>query len=301
MHVLLCVDDTDDLTKAISTGAIVSKITARLEEMGYTIVEGISRHQLLLSEDIAYTSHNSSMCAMLECETLDKQAIIQVARDIILEFKAEIADPGLALCWLDELQDPERLIEYGFIAKRHVVTKQEAYRLAAGDTGLFLEELGGTGVGVIGALAGLGLRLSRCDGTLRGKSGAKFQGQPMSVNQLCQKIKISSVLDEHGDILPGDATVLITDMVKRAYWEGNLIAWASKTSDGVYVMSSSHEDVEAYNVVQGLDCPAFEWDNDTEEMRGADAPGCLNCLYRRWLSEGYRCVKGLSKNATLQG
>ena len=298
MQILLCADDTDDVTKAISTGAIVSKITAQLQDKGFRLVEGISRHQLLLNEQIAYTSHNSSMCVALETDTLTediKQEVIAVSEQVIADFKAEVSDPGLALCWIDELEDPQRLIDYAFSAKHQVITKDEAYALAAADKGLFLEELGGEGVGVIGALAGVGLRLSRCDGTLRGKTGSAFAGEPMTAQALCQKIKVSAVLDRDGNKLPDDATVIVVDMVKRAYWGGKLIAWATAADDGTYHVSGSHDDIEIYNVHQGEDCGFFAWDNDAEEMRGTDK-GCLNCLYRRWLSEGYRCIKGLAKN-----
>ena len=143
MQILLCADDTDDVTKAISTGAIVSKITAQLQDKGFRLVEGISRHQLLLNEQIAYTSHNSSMCVALETDTLTedtKQEVIAVSEQVIADFKAEVSDPGLALCWIDELEDPQRLIDYAFSAKHQVITKDEAYALAAADAGLFLEE-----------------------------------------------------------------------------------------------------------------------------------------------------------------
>lgn len=58
----LCVDDTDDLTKKTSTGKIAEHIKKEAESLGSVIDYGITRHQLLLDDAIAYTSHNSSMC-----------------------------------------------------------------------------------------------------------------------------------------------------------------------------------------------------------------------------------------------
>lgn len=64
---------------------------------------------------------------------------------------------------LNEILDPKRLIEFGKMAKQAVTNKQAAYDLAR-ETGIHLSEQGGTGDGVIGAIAGIGLRLSGNDG-----------------------------------------------------------------------------------------------------------------------------------------
>ncbi len=48
-----------------------------------------------------------------------------------------------------------------------LLTKQEAYMLA-NTTGVHLSENGGTGDGIVGALAGTGLRLDGNDGRFRG-------------------------------------------------------------------------------------------------------------------------------------
>ena len=294
MNLLVCVDDTDDLTKSISTGAIVQKIAKEYQALGAKMDEGISRHQLLLSAQVEYTSHNSSMCASFALDGVSKDELIRIAEDIINEFKAGPADPGLAFCWLDELEHPLELIEYGFKAKQVVITKDEAYAFAERDKGLFLEELGGTGIGVIGALAGLGLRLSRCDGTIRGKTGAKIAGETFSATDMMLQIKVKAILDEHGHIIPDDAQTYVADMVKRSYWDGRLVAWSKLCKDGRYELCGNHEVTEEYIFAQGSDCEFFEWDNDDEEMKDTNHRSCVNCLYRRWLAEGYRCVKEIS-------
>ena len=293
MKILLCADDTDDLTKETSTGAIVQAITQELEEMGGTMEDGISRHQLLLDEHVAYTSHNSAMCVVLDFDQIERQQIIATAERVIREKRAQISDPGLAICWLDQLQNPQTLVDYGFQAKQRVLTKQMAYDLAAADEGLFLEELGGDGSGVIGALAGLGLRLSRCDGTLRGKNGKRFQGQTMTAEDFCQKLKLDCVRDTNGGKLQGDALVHVDEMVKVSFWEGDRMAWARKGEENVYQLCGSHAQTEDCGWSQGRNCPAFKWDNDTEELRDQTTRCCFNCLYRRWLAKGCQCVKGL--------
>ena len=167
----LCVDDTDDLTKKTSTGKIAEHIKKEAESLGSVIDYGITRHQLLLDDAIAYTSHNSSMCFSGSLSEDQLSRLWEKAAEIIMAEKAETADPGLCLCRLDQLKFPEKLLAFGKKAQRSVIKKEEAYDLARSVGGTRLEEFGGTGIGVIGALAGAGLRLSGNDGSIRGKSG----------------------------------------------------------------------------------------------------------------------------------
>ena len=66
MRIYICVDDTDDLTKSTSTGRIADMIgKAITKKYGGRVDKGVTRHQLLIHEDIDYTSHNSSMCTQV--------------------------------------------------------------------------------------------------------------------------------------------------------------------------------------------------------------------------------------------
>ncbi len=79
------------------------------------------------------------------------------------------ADPGLCVVVPDRLADPVRLIDYGYLAKREVLDKNSAYTLAS-ELGIHLSEHGGTGQGLIGVMAGAGLRLGGNDGSFKDKS-----------------------------------------------------------------------------------------------------------------------------------
>lgn len=171
-RIALCVDDTDDLTKETSTGKVAELIAACVAELGGAVELGITRHQLLLDESVPYTSHNSSMAFTAWvpqgcCEELWQQAVGVVRREM-----SAAADPGLCLAILpQDADDPllYELIDYGRRAKAEYVSKARAYALAERIPWLRLEELGGDGQGVVGALAGVGLRLSGSDGRFRGK------------------------------------------------------------------------------------------------------------------------------------
>ena len=74
---------------------------------------------------------------------------------------AEGADPGIAA--VDATAVSSAVVAFGQDAKRLVLTQEQALRLAR-NAGLLLEPLGGTGGGVIGALAGIGLAATGSDG-----------------------------------------------------------------------------------------------------------------------------------------
>ena len=117
----------------------------------------ISRHQLRVHTGIPYTSHNSAM--VFEAETaVEQECVIEFLGQYLTRHSAPGPAPGL--CIVPQLRPnaQEALIFYGRRAKQEVLTKDEAYALAK-DIGAHLSEHGGTGGGVIGALAGIGLRL----------------------------------------------------------------------------------------------------------------------------------------------
>ena len=290
---LISIDDTDDVTKRVSTGQIAEIIGRRLTEAGGKVGDGISRHQLLLSDEIAYTSHNSSMCIDVEFEEADSGEIASICEEVIRQNMARVSDPGFAVCCLDRLSDPDRLIEFGFEAKRKVKKKDEAYALASGIEGVILKELGGTGGGVIGALAGIGLRLSRSDGSLRGKTGSEFSGEFMRAGEICRRFGAELVITRDGAVLGEAVPVRIDKFIKLMYSDGHKCCIVRREEDGTYVTIHQHQEREKFMEITGQAvCADFVPDNDEEEFgipQGAQS--CFNCLYRRWLDCGFRCMK----------
>lgn len=172
IRIALCVDDTDDLTKETSTGKVAELIAGRVAGLGGQVELGVTRHQLLLDESVPYTSHNSSMAFTAWVPQGCCEELWQQAAEVVRGEMSAAADPGLCLAVLPgDADDPllYELIDYGRRAKAEYVSKERAYALAGRIPWLRLEELGGDGQGVVGALAGVGLRLSGSDGRFRGK------------------------------------------------------------------------------------------------------------------------------------
>ena len=288
MNVYLCVDDTDDLTKATSTGKIASIILKRLEKLGSIPRHGVSRHQLLLQEGISYTSHNSAMCVQMVCNGLSVAEIRGEAERIVLQNCAQTANPGLAICCAE--QPNRELIAFGFAAKREVIEKRRALALAETLDSVTLLELGGDGAGVIGALAGIGLRMSGCDGSFRGKKGAELRGQALPCSDMCTALQADQILDPWGKPLPPETPTVVAEFAKLFLRSGKVTALAVPDAAEVYQIASKEEG-QRWADGAGAVCDRFTIDNDENECVGTALRDCCNCLYRRWTADGYSCMQ----------
>jgi tRNA(Ile2) C34 agmatinyltransferase TiaS len=147
---LICIDDTD-MEGGEGTGRLARRIVRELN----LDVEGVTRHQLFIHPTIKYTKRNSCNVIMARAD----QDIRDSVREIVLERFQEGSDPGLAVA-----SNISRSVQrFGQMAQGRVLSKRDAAKMAE-DTGIYLEELGGTGDGIIGALAGLGLCSTGADG-----------------------------------------------------------------------------------------------------------------------------------------
>jgi len=118
------------------------------------------RHQLLLDPRVPYTSKNSS-ASMLLCGPCGESAdeLAARVRRIVLGWCTPGSDPGL--CVAEHV--PPEVTAFGHRCQKDLVRQDEARRLAAAH-GIYLEGLGGTEDGVIGALAAVGLGAEGDDG-----------------------------------------------------------------------------------------------------------------------------------------
>lgn len=247
MDILVCIDDTDDL-ESRGTGELASMLADHVERSGWGSVSYVTRHQLFVHPDIPYTSHNSAMCftACLDAARLDE--LIADASDVLATEAAVGSDPGLCVAVVDRIADPPALVAFGERAKREICTKAEAYELAR-HLGVHLSEHGGTGQGVIGALAGAGLRLGGNDGRLKGSIGFADAGRPLPVATLRAHRCIDAVRAKDGAALADDELVRLVDKVKTVLLGGKavlLVAEAPEPVDGVRWQTCSRKELKAY-------------------------------------------------------
>ncbi|MEI6859268.1 MAG: DNA-binding protein [Shewanella sp.] len=227
---LICIDDTDDIgTKG--TGEIAEEIATLLLDSTEMCHPYVTRHQLFIHPDIPYTSHNSAMCF----ELVSKKSLAEIksiAVDHLLSQSAAASDPGLAILDLSASYDKQALIEFGLQAKFEVKIKQDAYDLAD-RLGISLSEHGGTGQGVIGAIAGIGLRLNGRDGRVKGQINLcgndsdlnpftrerVESGIDISVADFLRRSKLDCVVSISGELLMPDECMFISGKIKAVYWQ----------------------------------------------------------------------------------
>ena len=204
MDLFICIDDTDNLD-SIGTGQVLEELIDALRERGLAEGSFVTRHQLLIHPDIAYTSHNSSMCCAASTDRLDET--VAFCRTYMDAHCAEGSDPGLCIVVPERLESAGPLLDFGRRAKTTVLSKADAYSLAS-RCAVLLSEHGGTGDGVIGALAGCGLRMSGNDGRIKGKLRPDAAGEVLTVADFCCKYHVDQVLDPDSQpVGPGERLV----------------------------------------------------------------------------------------------
>lgn len=300
-HVIVCVDDTDDLTKETSTGAVAARIAREAGGLGGYARLGVSRHQLLLRDDVPYTSHNSAMAVDLRVPEDRVNELYEFSVRAIDTMRAGTSNPGLCVAVVPEMPDQAdrgriaALVEFGKLAKVEFCPPSDAYALAESVPWVELSELGGTGAGVVGALAGAGLRLSGEDGRFRGKWDitTMFGGaMRVSAGELAACLSDACrgparVVDAHGADLAYDTPVMLARQVKPVL-AGSALSVVCDVECGV---ARPREKNGAGPGARSRACESFEWDNDAEECDGTGIRSCRNCLHRRWTERGYECVR----------
>ena len=159
MKIYIGFDDTDNLDADRGTGKLARWFERELPDHCY--LEGVLRQQLLVHEDIPYTSHNSSACVVVNApdvsfaEELTNRAVKHVE-----QYMLEGSDPGICVA-CNGNGGMERLMQFGRECTSRVVTQGEAMDAASG---YHLSGHGGTNDGIIGAAAAVGLTASGWSG-----------------------------------------------------------------------------------------------------------------------------------------
>jgi hypothetical protein len=144
------IDDTD-MPDTPGTNKLAFHLAERLAPRYAT--QWIVRHQLL--EDPRVPCTNKNGCVSLLLQPRDEAhlgELIDELRQSVVAWSPPGSDPGL--CVSESV--PGEIIGWGRAAQTELLRQDDALRLAT-DAGLHLEPLGGTGGGVIGALAAIGL------------------------------------------------------------------------------------------------------------------------------------------------
>ena len=148
MRVYIGFDDTDTRESAIGTGKLARCFEAELPRDG--LLWGVVRQQLLVCDDIPYTSHNSAACLVIDLgDNGGLGEMISAAVDYLEHRACFGSDPGICVAW-ETAAGLSSLVEFGLACTRRKMSQKDAMQAA----GRFhLSGHGGTNDGIIGAAA----------------------------------------------------------------------------------------------------------------------------------------------------
>jgi tRNA(Ile2) C34 agmatinyltransferase TiaS len=159
MMIYVGIDDTDTLDDP-GTNQLARHLVRELasDYNGQLIL----RHQLLEDPRVPCTKKNG--CASIRFDgaatKLDNlNPFIERLRALVVPWCPAGSDPGLCVSTVVA----PAIREWGLRCQRELVSKEDARQIAA-ENGVFLEGLGGTNDGIIGALAAVGLMATKNDG-----------------------------------------------------------------------------------------------------------------------------------------
>ena len=218
-QILIGIDDTDN-AETHGTGRRARQLADGLATDGLAEVDGVTRHQLLIDPRIPYTSHNSSACLLARTPPDRLPDLIAAARSFLLRESAPGSDAGL--CVAGQWQVTAAQQDFGQRAKCEVLTMDQA-RDCAHREGLTLEGLTGTGGGIIGALAAVGLRAGGDDGRFLWLKGIREISGTYTVKELQQLIPIDAVQTSEGVKIPPDDCVELGPWIRPLLKAGRAV------------------------------------------------------------------------------
>lgn len=222
MNLFVCIDDTDNLD-SIGTGELLENMMREAAVRGLAKSGFVVRYQFLVDDAIPYTSHNSAMCCT--AQTDDRAAFTSFCESYLHHNAAAGSDPGLCVLTDDKTLDYAPLITFGKLAQTKVLTKAQAYAAAkAFGKDVHLSEHGGTGDGVIGALAGAGLRAGKEEGRIKGKLHPPMDRIEWTTAEFAAAYGVERFADEAGNDVTEARTLRFELPTKLIYQTGKVTA-----------------------------------------------------------------------------
>lgn len=244
-EILVCIDDTDNL-ESKGTGHLAEILRRDIERLYGAKTSRITRHQLYVSDEIPYTSHNSAMCFKTEMDIKFLDEMILHAGRFLETHSAEGSDPGLCVAVTDRIKDREKLIGFGLDATKIVLTKEDATRLAD-ELKIHLSEHGGTGGGIIGALSGVGLRLYGNNGRFKGWLSIDENNRNITVEKLLKDYDIDEVRDISGNNPGLNDVINLDERIKTVLLDGRSVLPVKQIEGGKpWRINLSKDEVRKY-------------------------------------------------------
>jgi tRNA(Ile2) C34 agmatinyltransferase TiaS len=222
-------DDTDVLGADRGTGKLARWFEAELPPA--CTAWGVVRQQLLVDDRVPYTSHNSAACVVVEAaEGLVIPELITRAASHIARHFLSGSDPGLCVV-AENHPAMDRLAAFGRRAAADLVTQDEA-RVAS--AGCHLSAHGGTGDGIIGAAAAVGLTAGGWYGRFIEYGGLRHLPEELTVADLESRGIMVTSLDRDAPVPRLEDRVEARGWLRPRLWGGRAILPVLGAGEGVW-------------------------------------------------------------------
>lgn len=228
MYFLLGIDDTD-IPDAHDTAALALSLGENLESRSVAKLVNISCHQLIQNPSVPATKQNVASCLQLEVENNKSREIDLVCREILLRESYPGSNAGYALAAWSQFD--HELVVWGKTAKMTILSRQDALGLAR-RCGILTAGILGSGAGIIGALAAIGLRFEGNDGWINWMPGLNSLYGTFTQVQLAEYIHFDSIESQHHSRPAMDDQILFNHPVKPVLKNGKIVLLVSAEKKG---------------------------------------------------------------------
>lgn len=217
MYFLLGIDDTDAPTdnaaeaSSNDTAELAATLGKHLESRKLAQLVNLSSHQLFQHPSIPHTSQNIACCLLLDAEQIKAREIELTCREILHRESAPRSNPGFALAAWNQF-DPE-IVVWGKTAKFSPLNRQDGIALAR-RCSISVAGIEGSGAGIIGALAAVGLRYEGNDGWISWMPGLASLNGIYTEVQLTKYIRFDRIESERLKRPAMDDRIQINSQVK---------------------------------------------------------------------------------------
>ncbi|MBC8315912.1 MAG: hypothetical protein ISR57_03085 [Bacteroidales bacterium] len=223
-NIYIGIDDTDNLV-SIGTGHLARDLANSLDDAGLVRIFSITRHQLLVDPKIPFTSHNSAACITGQI-TGNEFQVREFCADFLLNHAADGSDVGL--CIVLEESIPEEIVSFGQRAKIEVLKENEALDIAK-KYSIYLIGLTGQKIGVIGALAAVGLRFHGNDGRLLWLNRLREIQGIFTIGKYQELVPVDTIVDIDGNLLHPESKINISDWCRPVVKNKKIVLFAEKS------------------------------------------------------------------------
>ena len=239
MHYMIGIDDTDKEGSA-DTGALALQLGLQLEKNLRAHMLSITAHRLFDSPSLHATHQNRCVCLLMEVDSTRRREVELICRQFLLRESAPSANPGFALARWSEVD--ASITDWGRLAQHQKLDRLDALVLAR-KCSISAAGLTGSGNGVIGALAAIGLYFDGNDGHYLWLPGlSELKGILKAVDVL-QRCDLSRMENRYGRapmpndriFFPGEVHPLVRDsrslLLLQAAPRGEAYEWISQSAN----------------------------------------------------------------------